>query len=39
MLKTIQMRRAACVLLAATAFFFCGAYEGDQELIEDTYIV
>ena len=32
-------RGAACLMLAAAAFFFCGAYKGDQELIEDTYIV
>ena len=32
-------RRAACLLLAATAFFFCGTYNGDQVLVEDTHIV
>lgn len=32
-------RGAACLLLAATAFFFCGAYNGDQILVEDTHIV
>lgn len=32
-------RGAACLLLAATAFFFCGMYDGDQELVETTYTV
>ena len=32
-------RGAACLVLAAAAFFFCGMYDGDQVLVEDTYIV
>ena len=32
-------RGAVCFALAAAAFLFCGMYEGDQQLVEETYVV
>lgn len=38
--RKLNVRRfAACLVLAAAALFFCGAYEGDQILVEDIHIV
>ncbi len=38
-IKFHARRGAACLVLAAAALFFCGMYEGDQVLVEDTHIV
>ena len=38
-IKFHARRGAACLALAAAAFFFCGAYSGDQERVEITYTV
>lgn len=37
--KLHARRGAVCLLLAAAALFFCGTYDGDQVLVEDTHIV